>query len=513
MQLNSKRYNFMFLHIICVVAVLINLLSGSRIRLVSDPTLMWLSPLLPQGQLHQLHLLAGIALTAVILIAPFLNTNINRKKSPYHRWINRLGYVVIIGAVISGWLSYFSSPLLTAFDLHYFFSCAVFLYILLHGIVHLLQQGKSSLKKILPLNTIPISRCIFPIIAVVCLSSFIYLLQQKNKTTSLEVMPISYDQLIEIDGLPNEPFWQRAKMVSVLTTGGANFANGQTQITVQAVANKEEVYFLFTWQDSTQSLQHLPLEKRNNQWQIKQQGFYQFDEQRYYEDKFAVMLSTHCESGADGTAHLGPQPIKDKPSNFHGKGYHASLDGRTRDLWHWKAVRTNDMFLADDNHFTSPKNVRTGERRYTAGYNADAKEGAGYVTNWQWYSAHTITPKRLPINADTFQQDKIVSNLKILPWFESTPYKLSNDNYAEGSVIPSVLYRSNRFEGDRADVRARGQWQAGKWTLELSRKRDTGSTYDIFLQNNVCLWVSAFDHSQIAHTRHERPFKLVFSSW
>jgi len=74
--------------------------------------------------------------------------------------------------------------------------------------------------------------------------------------------------------------------------------------------------------------------------------------------------------------------------------------------------------------------------------------------------------------------------------------------------MPSVLYTSNRMEGDRADVRAHAVWQAGYWSLELARRLDTGSTYDVVLETGVCLWVAAFDHTQIAHTRHTLPIRL-----
>jgi len=458
-------------------------------------------------------LYSGIILTAVAICAVSLNFRKNTQKSTYHRWINRVGYVAILGALISGWLKYFSSTSLTTADLHYLFALTIVMFIFLHGVVHIVQQGKKSLTKIFPFTRLYFKRFILPLLLMTLLSSFILFIQQTNKSTALVVMPISYNHLIDIDGIANESFWKQAPKVTVSTTGGANFIDGQTEISLQAVANKEEVYFLFTWQDETPSLQHMPLYKQNNKWFIKQNGFYEFDEQSYYEDKFAVMLSNSCQAGADGTAHLGPSPLKDKPSNFHKKGYHASIDGLTRDLWHWKAVRTNDMFLADDNHISAPKKARNAERRYTAGYGADGKDSGGYVMNWLWYKPDAIMPKRLPKAPLLLNQYHHNNKSWVLPWFETQPYQVSNDNYANGTLMPSVLYRSNRFEGDRADVRARGQWSQGKWTLELSRKRDTGSKDDLILKDDICLWVSAFDRSQIAHTRHERPFKLVFSSW
>nr|WP_238937441.1 ethylbenzene dehydrogenase-related protein [Pseudoalteromonas sp. S16_S37] len=309
---------------------------------------------------------------------------------------------------------------------------------------------------------------------------------------------------MEIDGYDNEPQWLDAPIFFVDTNHGANFVDGHTQVAIKALSNAQETFFLFRWADPTQSLRHLPLIKTQSGWKVQENGFYHFDEQSYYEDKFAVMLSNSCSFGADGTSYLGKQPFNSYPANWHGKGYHASLDGKIRDLWHWKAVRTNDMVLADDNFFGPLVTPLSAERRYKAGYQTDGKESGSYVMNWQWYSKNQVTPKRLPNQNTEISQP-------VLPWFGSHPYQKEHDIYPSGTQLSSVLYRSNRFEGDRADVRAKGRWQDGYWTLELVRKNKTASPHDIELANHTCMWVSAFDSSQIAHTRHQRAIKLRYA--
>ena len=76
-----------------------------------------------------------------------------------------------------------------------------------------------------------------------------------------------------------------------------------------------------------------------------------------------------------------------------------------------------------------------------------------------------------------------------------------------GSVIPGVLL-AGEFSGDRADVRCAGRWAAGRWSLEVVRRLDTGSAYDVAIESGVFMRVAAFDHSQIRHTRHVRPVRL-----
>ncbi len=483
-------------------------MTGLRIRILSDDSLLWISELLPQGNLHEVHLYSGICFTAVLISTSFYLLSKPRSTcSNYHRFINYFGYLVITSLVISGWLKYFQPSALIPADLHYYLTLCLFVYLFLHSYIYLLQYGRKTIIAITPRVPKGWSSLSLSFVFWLCLV-MVFSLQVKTRT--LLVLDINYEQLIDIDGKADEPFWKDAATVTLLTSGGANFLNGQSIVNVKAVANKEEVYFLFRWQDPTQSLKHLPIIKQNGQWKVQQDGFQNFDERSFYEDKFAVMLSESCEYGGDNTTQLGPKPISGKPANIHGKGYHSVSDGKVRDMWHWKAVRTNEMYLADDNHFSSPTRARSAERRYSAGYAPDGKESGAYVMNWQWYKLAQITPKRLPIDPQLLSNYKSNHTAWILPWFETKPYEINNDTYSDGTEIPSVLYRSNRFEGDRADVRARGLWQDGYWTLELSRKRVTGSDYDIALQDDTCLWVSAFDHSQIAHTRHERPLKLVF---
>ena len=47
----------------------------------------------------------------------------------------------------------------------------------------------------------------------------------------------------------------------------------------------------------------------------------------------------------------------------------------------------------------------------------------------------------------------------------------------QGAVVPS--YKPSRAAGSRADVHARGRWEDGGWTVELSRALDTGHPDDV----------------------------------
>jgi hypothetical protein len=94
---------------------------------------------------------------------------------------------------------------------------------------------------------------------------------------------------------------------------------------------------------------------------------------------------------------------------------------------------------------------------------------------------------------------------------ESLPYTPEADVYPEGTVLPSVLVKGPMM-GDRADVRAVGVWQDGRWELEMSRRLQTDSEHDVPLADGVFLWVAVFDHSQTRHTYHLRPLRLRLSA-
>jgi hypothetical protein len=91
---------------------------------------------------------------------------------------------------------------------------------------------------------------------------------------------------------------------------------------------------------------------------------------------------------------------------------------------------------------------------------------------------------------------------------ESIPYSADADaKIAIGTVIPGVIL-AGEFSGDRADVRCAARWASGLWALEVKRRLDTGSQFDVAIKSGVFMRVAAFDHSQIRHTRHVRPIRV-----
>ena len=91
---------------------------------------------------------------------------------------------------------------------------------------------------------------------------------------------------------------------------------------------------------------------------------------------------------------------------------------------------------------------------------------------------------------------------------ESLPYSAERDRQIpEGTIIPGVIL-SGQYAGDRADVRGAARWAAGRWALEVVRRLESRSQYDVPIVTGTFLRVAAFDHAQIRHTRHVKPIRL-----
>jgi hypothetical protein len=344
----------------------------------------------------------------------------------------------------------------------------------------------------------------------------------------LQIHRISSADAPTLDGDTSDRAWRNIRPFSLMTSEGGNFdGKGETRIEVRAVHDGTWAYFLFTWEDPTRSLKHLPLVKEVEGWHVLHDGYEIGDEHDFNEDKFSVLLTTSDATLAgDRTFHAGPHPIPDAPATMTGRGLHFTAGGYA-DVWQWKATSGGPTGWMDDAHFgppldPTPMQVRNvipyrggfapdpGAANYTDNFIIDANAAGG---------ARPIAPRRLP--KDLATTTAAMGYVDIDPnhgenegtrWFmtesESTPYSAEADvRIPTGTVIPGVIV-AGEFSGDRADVRCAARWASGHWALEVARRLDTHSEYDVPIKTGVFMRVAAFDHSQIRHTRHVRPIRL-----
>lgn len=351
----------------------------------------------------------------------------------------------------------------------------------------------------------------------------------------LEIHRIDATEAPTLDGDTSDKVWRNIKPYSLMTNEGGNFdGKGESRIEIRAVHDGTWAYFLFTWQDPTRSLKQLPLIKEIDGWHVLHNGYESGDEHDYNEDKFSVLLTTSdAILAGDRTFHAGPQPIPTAPATMTGRGLHFTApDAPYVDVWVWKATSGGPTGWMDDAHFGPPLDPTPEQVRYLTPYrggfaydpgsanyskNFDASPAMPGEANAQ---AHPlVTPRRLPkdiaatqASMGEFSLDPNLGESDGARWFmtefESVPYATELDKLIpQGTVLPGIII-SGDFSGDRANLRCAARWASGHWALEVARKLDTGSKYDVALKSGTFMRVAAFDHSQIRHTRHIRPIRL-----
>jgi Ethylbenzene dehydrogenase len=347
---------------------------------------------------------------------------------------------------------------------------------------------------------------------------------------SVQIRRINPADAPVLDGDTSDRGWRGVKPFSLLTGEGGNFdGKGEARIEIRAVHDGTYAYFLFTWQDSTRSLKHLPLVKEADGWHLLHSGFQLGDEHQYNEDKFSVLLTTSDVTLAGGrTFHPGPQPVAGAPATMSGRGLHYTETGYA-DVWQWKATSGAAGWM-DDAHFGPPLNPTPMQAAnvvpYKGGFAPDPGT-ASYRDNFTVEADTTGGPRRSRLIAP-LRLPKLVAatrdamgDIDLDPnhgesdgarWFmnekDSVPYSTDADaRIPTGTVIPGVIL-SGEFSGDRADVRSAARWASGLWALEVKRRLDTTSQFDVPIKTGVFMRVAAFDHSQIRHTRHVRPIRI-----
>jgi hypothetical protein len=348
---------------------------------------------------------------------------------------------------------------------------------------------------------------------------------------SVQIRRINPTDAPILDGDTSDRGWRGVKPFSLLTGEGGNFdGKGEARIEIRAVHDGTYAYFLFTWQDSTRSLKHLPLVKEADGWHLLHSGFQLGDEHQYNEDKFSVLLTTSDVTLAGGrTFHPGPQPVAGAPATMSGRGLHYTATGYA-DVWQWKATSGGATGWMDDAHFGPPLDPTPMQAAnvvpYKGGFAADPGT-ANYRDNFTVEAdtsggprrSRLVAPLRLPkvVAATT----DALGDIDLDPnhgesdgarWFmtekDSVAYSTDVDaRIPTGTVIPGVIL-GGEFSGDRADVRSAARWASGLWALEVKRRLDTTSQFDVPIKTGVFMRVAAFDHSQIRHTRHVRPIRI-----
>ncbi len=228
---------------------------------------------------------------------------------------------------------------------------------------------------------------------------------ERQTRDSLDIRLIAPADRPVLDGDIADSVWRDAPAVTVATDQGANFdGKGTTTVQIRAVHDREYVYFAFVWDDPTRSLKHLPLVKSKQGWRLLQEKYARDDEDTYFEDKFAVLLSSSDDViPGDRTFHSGRAPLAGMPASSSGRGLHYTTGNEIADVWEWKATSSGESGAADDDYFGPPveptQAQEHGQQPYKGGFAGDPGSAA-YADNFERRRAggydRPLRPLRLP---------------------------------------------------------------------------------------------------------------------
>lgn len=544
------------IHWLVVASLAISLATGLRIAADAPDAVVSaaLTPVLPQGDVFFWHLTSGCAILALMLAYTLyqIRSGLGRRLTRLPRaektrastgqaavrWrrldqrLYWLAFGLLLLAAITGLVQYLGGgwPAPAAIEaLHRLAAWGLVGYALAHVGLQIAGGGLRKLATIfLPRNVHGRVASAAAVVAVAAVGGAVAM--DRLLPHSLTI-PYT-DTAPRIDGWSDDAVWDEVPAVVLSLGNGANLPGGQTEVALKGLHDGERVYFLCEWTDPTQSAAHVPLRKTERGWQIMQTAYRQADENRYYEDKLALMLASSNPMAALTSVHLGSHPLMGEPGPPGGRGLHYTTDGSILDVWHWKSVRNAYQRQADDNFFGPPlpapaetPRVRDPDSgawlpRYTAGYRKDPPGTySGYEMNWEFFDEGWVLPLRLPDDPRDIDEHGFVLTAaagdatgvsSMQGWIEfndTRPYAAGIDPLPVGTLLPSVL-PTGQLKGDRGDIKARGRWSGGRWHLELSRKLDTGSKRDIPVEDGTLLWVAVFDHTQTRHAYHLRPVRL-----
>jgi len=257
--------------------------------------------------------------------------------------------------------------------------------------------------------------------------------------------------------LPDLP-WSKAEPLSMWLANGAGCVAGQTQVTLRALHDGEELYVLAEWLDPREDRQDMPWKKTKDGWERLVTN--PDDESVHYEDKFSLIFpaepdwrfdrfgcALYCHAGGEG----------------HFYGYKAA--SRTVDVWHWKSTRTDPVGQCDDKYWSL-----VDPDSKDAGRFGDPKDSGGYKKNASEDGTH---PAWLPDEMSAVFHG-IIPTEHAVDYSEQLAAQIPPD-----TIIPGIV--ASAAVGDRGDVGCvsfHEQQPEGRWRLYLRRRLDTGSDKD-----------------------------------
>jgi hypothetical protein len=282
---------------------------------------------------------------------------------------------------------------------------------------------------------------------------------------------------IVLDGTDDEAAWREAREVSV------PLSNGVTDwIHVKALYTDSDVILRIRWPDATENRDYHPWvwDERAGKYEVGTQA----------DDAVIFSFEAGCEWF---------------PSFL--SGYEFDFDG-----WHWTAGRTDPAGLAIDvsgsmkatpaRGFT-PYAARNDQREWNLKFTDvnDSVIESNVHSDWEQLERKY---EIWPVDNDTVYFGYWVDGSRTGEFAEQLPLPVLTSSKPV-PIVPQYALRD--WRGNADDVRAKGHWEDGFWTVELRRKRITeaGLSYDVQFERLTQFSLHVFDGTERLDLSAESP--------
>lgn len=277
--------------------------------------------------------------------------------------------------------------------------------------------------------------------------------------------------------------WNQAEESKIMLTGAGSVEGKNLELKAKSVYTEDAVFFRFEWADNDLTL-------NKNRWKFSGGEWTKI---KGDEDRLGVVFEINR---VDKFATKGCTVFCHNESKNEKDWYYAVSSPKEKaDMWHWKSVRSNPVGFTEDGFVTTNPSKKPEEGRKR---DAGSGKAASNRTKDKSKPAYMQDPTKSPSIPGSLLADEAV---------EIKDYSI----FKEGDEIPGYMLNTS-WKGSFADVRTKGVWANGKWTVMMSRKLNTG--YDDDLQFNTRkkypFGLAVFDNAHEHNSYNSEPLKFQF---
>ena len=277
--------------------------------------------------------------------------------------------------------------------------------------------------------------------------------------------------------------WIKAQESKIVLTGAGSVEGKVIELKTKSVFTKDEIFFRLEWPDKDKSMNKKRWKFSGGKWtQIKADedrlgAVFEINRVNKFATKGCAVLC-HNESKNEKEWYFAVSSAKEKA-----------------DMWHWKAVRSNPVGYTEDGYVTT-----NPSKKPEAGRKRDAGSGKAK-------SNRTKDKSKPMYMQNPAKSASIPGSLLVSHAAEIKDYSI----FKVGDEIPGYMLNAD-WKGSFADVKTKGVWANGKWTVMMSRKLETG--YDDDVQFNTRkkypFALAVFDNAHEHNSYNSEPLKLQF---